>query len=204
MFYHMNLEGGKFFFNTVREGDSVLFATDDEQDSHNWVMAFYRATGQAHRPAPPVTTGKSSSLNKTKNGDADIARKHGMEEYIAADPITFEHHALFKKLQSLSLDWRLSDPFSSLGWFTPGQMFLLDEYCARYGVRGCYRHLCYLEDLLDKCEKHQVIDPTLIHFSYAYCASHVHGNNPKEKRSDGVGTVTQEEKEKFTEIKERL
>ena len=62
------------------------------------------------------------------------------------------------------------------GWFPPGQMFLLDEYCARYGVRGCYRHLCYLEDLLDKCEKQQVIDPTLIHFSYAYCASHVHGN----------------------------
>merc|ERR1719204_1542298 len=209
MFYHMNwnrtkkeskdLEGGKFFFNTVREGDSVLFATDDEQDSHNWVMAFYRATGQAHRPAPPVTTGKSSSLNKTQQGDADKARKHGMEEYIAADPITFEHHALFKKLQSLSLDWRLNDPFASLGWFTPGQVYILDEYCARYGVRGCYRHLCYLSDLLDKCEKHTVIDPTLIHFSYAYCASHVHGN-----RSDGVGTVTQEEKEKFTEIKERL
>jgi len=193
-----DLEGGKFFFNTVREGDSVLFATEDEPDSHNWVMAFYRATGQAHRPAPPVTTGKSSSLNKNQ-GDADRARKHGMEEYIAADPITFDHHALFAKLQNLSLDWRLHDPFASLGWFTPGQVFVLDEYCARYGVRGCFRHLCYLEDLLEKCEKHQIIDPTLIHFSYAFCASHVHGN-----RSDGVGTVTQEEKEKFTEIKERL
>ena len=33
-----------------------------------------------------------------------------------------------------------------------------------------------LEDLLEKCEKHVLIDPTLIHFSYAYCASHVHGN----------------------------
>ena len=41
-----DLEGGKHFFNTVREGDSVLFATEDEQDAHNWVMAFYRATGQ--------------------------------------------------------------------------------------------------------------------------------------------------------------
>ena len=110
--------------------------------------------------------------------------------------------------------------FSFQGWFTPGQVFVLDEYCARwshldavspftinetamltslalttisylsrafllpllyvnasrYGVRGCFRHLCYLEDLLEKCEKHVLIDPTLIHFSYAYCASHVHGN----------------------------
>ena len=72
-FSFVDLEGGKFFFNTVREGDSVLFATEDEQDSHNWVMAFYRATGQAHRPAPPVTTGKSSAVNKA-NGDADKAR----------------------------------------------------------------------------------------------------------------------------------
>ena len=27
----VDLEGEKFFFNTVREGDSVLFATEDEQ-----------------------------------------------------------------------------------------------------------------------------------------------------------------------------
>ena len=27
----LDLEGGKFFFNTVKEGDSVLFATEDEQ-----------------------------------------------------------------------------------------------------------------------------------------------------------------------------
>ena len=83
------------------------------QDSHNWVMAFYRATGQAHKPAPPVTTGKASSLTKNQ-GDTDRARKHGMEEYIAADPIKFDHHQLLSKLQSLSLDWRLSDPFASL------------------------------------------------------------------------------------------
>lgn len=64
----------------------------------------------------------------------------------------------------------------SQGWFSPGQVFVLDEYCARYGVRGCYRHLCYLSDLLDKAEKNIMIDPTLIHYSFAFCASHVHGN----------------------------
>ena len=46
--------------------------------------------------------------------DFVLTRKHGMEEYIAADPITYEHHALFKKLQNLSLEWRLADPFASL------------------------------------------------------------------------------------------
>lgn len=66
--HFLDLEGGKHFFNTVREGDSVLFATEDEQDAHNWVMAFYRATGQAHKPTPPVTTGKSSSVTKAQGG----------------------------------------------------------------------------------------------------------------------------------------
>ena len=62
LFFTLDLEGGKFFFNTVREGDSVLFATEDEGDASNWVMAFYRATGQAHKPQPPTSTGKSSIL----------------------------------------------------------------------------------------------------------------------------------------------
>lgn len=106
------------------------------------------------------------------------------------------------------------------GWFSPGQVFVLDEYCARYGVRGCYRHLCYLSDLLDRAENQHMIDPTLIHYSFAFCASHVHGNRYLNQikffkifiipfvfafhRPDGVGSITHEEKEKFSEIKERL
>jgi hypothetical protein len=70
----------------------------------------------------------------------------------------------------------MKNMLSLQGWFSPGQVFVLDEYCARYGVRGCYRHLCYLSDLLDRAEKGIMIDPTLIHFSFAFCASHVHGN----------------------------
>ena len=109
------MEGGKFFFNTVREGDSVLFATEDENDAHNWVMAFYRATGQAHKPTPPVSTGKNSSvLTANQGADNDRARKHGMEEFIAKDPVGAGHHDMFSDLQKWSLDWRLKDPFASL------------------------------------------------------------------------------------------
>lgn len=55
-------------------------------------------------------------------------------------------------------------------------MFVLDEYCARYGVRGCHRHLCYLTDLLERAENGIMIDPTLLHYSFAFCHSHVVGN----------------------------
>ncbi|XP_064604151.1 calcium-dependent secretion activator 1-like isoform X2 [Liolophura sinensis] len=196
-----DLEGGRHFFNLVKEGDNVTFATEDETDRTLWVQAVYRATGQTHKPVPPVQ--QQNRISNTQisrmQGDADRARKHGLDEFVQANPCNFDHHDLFKTLQTLTLDYRLNDAYTCLGWFSPGQVFVLDEYCARYGVRGCHRHLCYLNDLLERAEHGIMIDPTLIHYSFAFCASHVHGNRP-----DGIGTVLLAEKEKFDEIKERL
>ncbi|XP_039627370.1 calcium-dependent secretion activator 1 isoform X10 [Polypterus senegalus] len=201
------LDGGRAFFNAVKEGDTVIFASDDEQDRILWVQAMYRATGQSHKPVPPTQVQKLNA----KGGNvpqldapisqfyADRAQKHGMDEFISANPCNFDHASLFEMLQTLTLDHRLNDSYSCLGWFSPGQVFVLDEYCARNGVRGCHRHLCYLNDLLQRAENGAMIDPTLLHYSFAFCASHVHGNRP-----DGIGTVTVEEKERFEEIKERL
>ncbi len=33
-----------------------------------------------------------------------------------------------------------------------------------------------MNDLLDRAEKNTMVDPHLMHFSYAFCVSHVHGN----------------------------
>ncbi|XP_019723236.1 calcium-dependent secretion activator 1 isoform X17 [Hippocampus comes] len=205
------LDGGRTFFNAVKEGDTVIFASDDEQDRILWVQAMYRATGQSHKPVPPTQVQKLNSRGSTAPqldapisqfsgmNDADRAQKHGMDEFISANPCNFDHASLFELVQRLTLDHRLNDSYSCLGWFSPGQVFVLDEYCARYGVRGCHRHLCYLGDLLERAENGAMIDPTLLHYSFAFCASHVHGNRP-----DGIGTVTVEEKERFEEIRERL
>ena len=210
-----DLQGGTFFFSCVKEGDSVLFASDEEADRQLWIQAICRATGQTHKPVPPAnaslpvgsgaaatgaTSGASNTLQLSRlQGDSERARKHGMDEYIQADPSKFDHHDLFRVLQRATLDHRLDDPFASWGWFSPGQVFVLDEYCARYGVRGCHRHLCYLEDLLHKAEQGLLIDPTLMHYSFAFCTSHVHGNRP-----DGISTVTAAEREIFRDVKERL
>ncbi|XP_058634854.1 calcium-dependent secretion activator 1 isoform X2 [Onychostoma macrolepis] len=201
------LDGGRAFFNAVKEGDTVIFASDDEQDRILWVQAMYRATGQSHKPVPPTQVQKLNSKSGAaaqmdapiSQFYADRAQKHGMDEFISANPCSFDHASLFEMVQRLTLDHRLNDNFACLGWFSPGQVFVLDEYCARNGVRGCHRHLCYLGDLLERADAGLMIDPTLLHYSFAFCASHVHGNRP-----DGLGTVTVEEKERFEEIKERL
>ncbi|XP_074501890.1 calcium-dependent secretion activator 1 isoform X9 [Sebastes fasciatus] len=201
------LDGGRAFFNAVKEGDTVIFASDDEQDRILWVQAMYRATGQSHKPVPPTQVQKLNSKGGASaqmdapisQFYADRAQKHGMDEFISANPCSFDHASLFEMVQRLTLDHRLNDTFCCLGWFSPGQVFVLDEYCARNGVRGCHRHLCYLRDLLERAESGAIIDPTLLHYSFAFCASHVHGNRP-----DGLTTVKVDEKERFEDIKERL
>ncbi|XP_026524844.1 calcium-dependent secretion activator 2 isoform X1 [Notechis scutatus] len=200
---HPGLQDGQMFFNAVKEGDIVIFASDDEQDRILWVQAMYRATGQSYKPVPvgqpQKMNPKGSNTHTDLSQNADHAQKHDMDEFISANPCTFDHAALFRVLQRHTLDHRLNDSYSCLGWFSPGQVFVLDEYCARYGVRGCHRHLCYLNELMEHSENGAVIDPTLLHYSFAFCASHVHGNRP-----DGIGTVTVEEKERFEDIKKRL
>ena len=76
---------------------------------------------------------------------------------------------------------------------------MLDEYCARYGVRLCHRHLCYLNELLEQAERGAMIDPTLLHYCYAFVSSHVYGSRP-----EGIVTVTSVEFGRFQDVKERL
>lgn len=121
----------RFFFNAVREGDNIVFASDDVSECTQWVLTMYRATGQSNKPIAPLSvTSKSSATNKNP-GENDKVKCHGMEDYVSADPCKFDHASLFKTLQTLTLDYRLNDPYCSLGWFSPGQLFVLDEYCAR-------------------------------------------------------------------------
>ncbi|XP_059402768.1 calcium-dependent secretion activator 2-like isoform X2 [Carassius carassius] len=199
------LQGGRAFFSAVREGDLVVFASNDEQDRALWVQAMYRATGQSYKPVAPAQN-QQNCIGGNVQKDAPVSllslektQRQGVEELISAMPCNFSHASLFITLQKHTLVHRMNDSFSCLGWFSPGQVFVLDEYCARYGVRGCHRHLCYLKDLMDFTDNNILVDPTLLHYSYAFCASHVHGNRP-----DGMGTVTEQEKEEFEEIRSRL
>ncbi|XP_029953108.1 calcium-dependent secretion activator 2 isoform X4 [Salarias fasciatus] len=197
------LQGGRVFFSAVKEGDLVMFACDDEPDRALWVQALYRATGQSYKPVPPpqnkTTNCRGANQNPASPISLDPTQRQGVEELISAPPSLFDHAALFTVLQKHTLLHRMNDSFSCLGWFSPGQVFVLDEYCARYGVRGCHRHLSYLTALMDYCENNALVDPTLLHYSYAFCASHVHGNRP-----DGMGTVTVEERERFQAVRSRL
>lgn len=199
------LQGGRAFFSAVREGDLVVFASNDDLDRSLWVQAMYRATGQSYKPVLPALNQQNCRGGNTQK-DAPISllslertQRQGVEELISAVPCNFDHASLFRILQKHTLMHRMNDSFSCLGWFSPGQVFVLDEYCARYGVRGCHRHICYLRDLMDFSDNNALVDPTLLHYSYAFCASHVHGNRP-----DGMGTVTEQEKEEFEEIRSRL
>ena len=46
--------------------------------------------------------------------DTDKARKHGLDEFVQANPSKFDHHDLFSALQRLTLVYRLNDNFACL------------------------------------------------------------------------------------------
>lgn len=56
------------FFNALKEGDTVIFASDDEQDRVLWVQAMYRATGQSYKP---VAASQAQKMN-SKGGEGNI------------------------------------------------------------------------------------------------------------------------------------
>lgn len=58
--------------------------------------------------------------------------------YIDVTDVVVDFH--FDRVEKLT-------SLSAQGWLSPGQIFVLEEYCARYGVRGCHRHLCFLSGL---------------------------------------------------------
>lgn len=81
------LDGGRTFFNAVKEGDTVIFASDDEQDRILWVQAMYRATGQSHKPIPPTQVQKLNAKGGTAPQlDAPISQFCKYEYADSMDP----------------------------------------------------------------------------------------------------------------------
>ncbi|KAK4469837.1 hypothetical protein MN116_007348, partial [Schistosoma mekongi] len=194
----------RFFFKLVREGDTIIVASTTEVDRQNWIQALYRATGQTHKPIIPGTSNVTSSINDQKKSTTDVETTNQSKtiDQFASVPIhTLDHLEYFSILQSCSLDYRLTDSFVSLGCLSPTQRYLLDEYCTRYGIRECQRHLTMLIDLLNKIENGMSIDPDLIHISYSLCSNHVSG---KAQHDQAVHTVLAVERDQFQIIKTRL
>ena len=61
------------------------------------------------------------------------------------------------------------------GFLSPAQMYVLDEFCARYGVRDPFRHLTCLKEWLDKEETGESIWPVMMLSSFRFCQMHVGG-----------------------------
>uniref|UniRef100_A0A8C1VK04 Ca++-dependent secretion activator 2 n=1 Tax=Cyprinus carpio TaxID=7962 RepID=A0A8C1VK04_CYPCA len=107
------LQGGRAFFSAVREGDLVVFASNDDQDRALWVQAMYRATGQSYKPVAPAQNQQNCRGGNVQK-DAPRFKVQGVEELISAMPCNFDHASLFIILQKHTLVHRMNDSFSCL------------------------------------------------------------------------------------------
>jgi len=78
------VDGGRYFFSTVREGDQIMFATDDEAERTLWVQAVYRATGQSHKPVPP--SNQPQSRQAPSQANTQLSKVQGGMCHLCARP----------------------------------------------------------------------------------------------------------------------
>lgn len=62
----------------MKEGDNITFATDEEAERTLWIQAIYRATGQSHKPQPPVTLQQQQQQNKPST-NTQLSKMQGGE-----------------------------------------------------------------------------------------------------------------------------
>ena len=61
------------------------------------------------------------------------------------------------------------------GLFSPEQLYILDEFCARYGVRDPFRHFTCLREWMAREEEGISIWPVMLLSSFRFCQMHVGG-----------------------------
>ncbi|OAF70001.1 Calcium-dependent secretion activator [Intoshia linei] len=188
-----------YFFSVVKEGESYKFATAEQNERIMWVQAIYRATGQLDKPVISSVSNNDIS-NTTSKFEPKLQKKNNvLEECVQSNPIKIDHYRMFKVLLRFIYKHRFNDGTASQGYLSAAQLFIIDEYCSRYGVRGCYRHLSIIEELLGYMEEGILINPNVLNTSYSFCASHTNGHRP-----DNEATVFEEERNYFNIIKGKL
>lgn len=73
-------KGARFYFEAVKEGDQIVFGTEEELERTMWVNKLYMATGQSHKPVAPklsmVATAKENRTNTLSRLQGGMACVH--------------------------------------------------------------------------------------------------------------------------------
>jgi len=72
------------------------------------------APGQLPSLPHALKSGPVGEWARCVGTDTDKARKHGLDEFVQANPSKLDHHQLFSALQRLTLVYRLNDNFACL------------------------------------------------------------------------------------------
>ncbi|XP_065179663.1 calcium-dependent secretion activator-like [Sycon ciliatum] len=190
----------EFQFQLLISDNAVIFCSSSRNQMEQWVYHLARATGQAQRPQAPQGGGAKPAAKPQARTTTSALRELELDEQALTRDITwYDHGHLYATLLGKTLDQRLKDPASSMGWLTPGQQFVLDEYQARYCLRGFVTHLAMIRTLMEHASAGTYIDASLMQFSFTFCQAHIQGQKP-----DNYNSVTKEEREDFLEVLENL
>jgi hypothetical protein len=178
----------RYKFVLLSEEGKLKFGCRDDSDRRVWVQWIYRATGQSYQPS-------LDTQGEKKSGSRELDR-YGLSSVVDQDMTDVEIHKMFESLFHAILDYRLKEDAFSRGLFSPEQLYILDEFCARYGVRDPFRHFTCLREWMAREEGGVSIWPVMMLSSFRFCQMHVGGINPPEKKV----IATREEQDNLTQV----
>lgn len=155
-------------FQLVSEKGTIRICCKDRSERDAWVQWMTRATGQENKLDP---SGESQELDKYA----------AIKDIVSIDVTELDHNKLFAKLFGMILNYQLKEPLYNRGLFSPGQLFVTDEYCSRYCVRDCTRHIICMQQWLKAEEMESSIWPLMLYSSFRFVQMHVAGKKPNDR-----------------------
>jgi hypothetical protein len=156
---------GKYHFILSSESGVIKFGCVTSTEREQWVQWLTRATGQTDKPLE----------HRDNLGGGELDRL-GLAEVVNMDVTELDHPKLFNLLFKAVLKYRLNELDFSRGFFSPSQMYLIDEYCARYCIRLSHRHLTCLWEWLQMELKGWTIWPVMLLHSFGFYQMNVFEN----------------------------
>ncbi|KAL5503269.1 hypothetical protein EMCRGX_G010192 [Ephydatia muelleri] len=156
-----------FQLSTNRE--IVCLGCRDKSERSSWMQWMTRASGQ-----------KSTSKLNLLGESWELDKHATIKDIVSIDVTELDHNKLFAKLFARTLEMQLKHASFNRGLFSPSQKFVMDEYCSRYCVRDCTRHIICMQQWLKVEETGVSIWPLMLHSSFCFLQMHVAGKKPND------------------------
>eukprot|EP00126_Sphaerothecum_destruens_P011492 Sdes_comp20919_c0_seq1m18279 len=155
--------------------NTIYFCSEVEDDRQRWIHAFHRATTQSH--VPKLIKEKRGVLPTSivKMEEHDFNASSDGVLFVKVGEAAFEIEKYFETFLKMVYHYDLTQA-NGLGWLSPENEFLLNEFCWRYGILDIPKNCKYLQ-IQTNSLKYVAVDPLAMKSCVGSCLDCIRTQN---------------------------